>query len=337
MARYAPHDSRLRPVRRVGLAGVFRGDGHDPSRGGSTDRLGQRRKALLWIAAGIPVSLGARPGASPAADALTAEWTEVLVAAGRANVNIYGLDPGGLRGESIDLHVGPTTRMGGDLGPQRAGPATRESGLANRRFLRDVSENSGGFAVTGDNDPGPGIAQIFAETGSYYLLGYQSSSAPSSGKPHTLDVRVNRPGLTVRHRSAYSAAPAGRSHASKPDSSLLTGALQALLPARGVGLRASAAPFLVDGRKHPTVAVALEVEQATPVRRTVVTDRRGGRERLRRARRAGRVRHHARDGAAARGRTRLEYKGPDAHRPRARGVPTCVSRPRRRTCRGREV
>ncbi|MCX6539304.1 MAG: VWA domain-containing protein [Acidobacteria bacterium] len=231
--------------------------------------LGPRRIAVLWISAGIPIALEGGPSRSAFADQLKDEWAELLAAAGRANVSIYGLDPGGLRGQALDLQIGPTTWNIG--GSELAPGGTREEGLINRRFLQDVAANTGGFAVTGSNDPGPGIAQVFAETGSYYLLGYQSSNPPGK-KVHKLDVRVNRADLTVHSRTRYSTDVAVASKASVSAHPLLTGALRGLLPVRDVGLRAAAAPFMVPGGAQPNVAVVLGVDQTTPTRQKATLD-----------------------------------------------------------------
>ncbi|HEY3885359.1 MAG TPA: hypothetical protein VGL62_09150, partial [Vicinamibacterales bacterium] len=48
-----------------------------------------------------------------------------------------------------------------------------------------------------------GMKQIIRDSSGYYLLGYTSSSAPTDGKFHTIDVKVNRPGVEVRARKGY--------------------------------------------------------------------------------------------------------------------------------------
>jgi VWFA-related protein len=248
--------------------------------------LGQRRKALLWVSAGMPLSVERPRLISPDSfveqlrsdeDRVRDGWVELFAAAGRANVNLYGLDPGGLRGEAIDLQEGPTTRAIYQSDPAAADPtapvsATREAGKVNRRFLEDVSANTGGFVVTGSNDPGPGLKRVFADTGTYYLLGYQSSNLPSKEKLRTLQVRVNQPGVTVRCRTGYAAEPSVGQQPSVTAPSLLTDSLHAVLPARGVGLRSAAAAFQATGRDTPTVAVVLGVDQATPARPAVTID-----------------------------------------------------------------
>ena len=47
------------------------------------------------------------------------------------------------------------------------------------------------------------MRQIVRDTSAYYLLGYNSTQAPSDGKFHEIKVRVKRPGIQVRARKGY--------------------------------------------------------------------------------------------------------------------------------------
>jgi VWFA-related protein len=195
--------------------------------------LGPRRKAILWVSAGIPLELGKVFGSDVWSSQLRDEWRDLLAAAGGANVTFYDLDPGGLRGQTIDLHIGPTSwnTTGEDISPG----GTREYGAVNRRFLLDVAANTGGIAVTGSNDPGPGIEQLFTETGSYYLLGFESAFPPGKDV-RRLEVRVKRPGVTVHSRTQYSREAARASAEPATEKALLSGALGGLLPVSDIGL-----------------------------------------------------------------------------------------------------
>ena len=121
-------------------------------------KLPQRRKALVFVSVGVPFD--------PELDApvlipyeagslvrqLALDLHETLRAAQRANVNIYGLDPGLLRAPVVARSpLKGTSYLEGN------------PGRLNREFLGLVSQDTGGFAVTNTNDMVPGIAQMFRE------------------------------------------------------------------------------------------------------------------------------------------------------------------------------
>jgi Ca-activated chloride channel homolog len=80
------------------------------------------------------------------------------------------------------------------------------------RDLRKISDETGGgyFELTKTADLSPTFSRVAQELRSQYLLGFAPTSL--DGKVHKLDVKVNRPGMTVRARRSYLAAPDKPSH-----------------------------------------------------------------------------------------------------------------------------
>ena len=75
------------------------------------------------------------------------------------------------------------------------------------RDLRKISDETGGgyFELQKSQDLAPTFTRVAQELRSQYLLGFAPVSL--DGKIHKLDVKVNRPGMTVRARKSYLAAP----------------------------------------------------------------------------------------------------------------------------------
>ena len=69
--------------------------------------------------------------------------------------------------------------------------------------LRTLAENTDGRAIVNRNDIADGMKQITQDTSAYYLIGYNSTQAPTDGKFHEIKVRVKRPGVQVRARKGY--------------------------------------------------------------------------------------------------------------------------------------
>lgn len=77
------------------------------------------------------------------------------------------------------------------------------------RDLRKISEETGGgyFELKQTAELAPTFSRVAQELRSQYLIGF--APANLDGKVHKLEVRVNRPGMTVRARKSYLAAPEG--------------------------------------------------------------------------------------------------------------------------------
>jgi Ca-activated chloride channel family protein len=75
------------------------------------------------------------------------------------------------------------------------------------RDLRKISDETGGgyFELVRTADLAPTFTRVAQELRSQYLIGF--APATLDGKVHKLDVKVNRPGMTVRARRSYLAAP----------------------------------------------------------------------------------------------------------------------------------
>lgn len=74
------------------------------------------------------------------------------------------------------------------------------------RDLRKISEETGGgyFELKETAELSPTFSRVAQELRSQYLIGF--APAALDGKVHKLEVRVNRPGMTVRARKSYLAA-----------------------------------------------------------------------------------------------------------------------------------
>jgi VWFA-related protein len=221
-----------------------------------------RRKSILFVSEGIdydihdaiPSNGSNHLGASMVLDATR----DVIAAATRSNVSIYGIDPRGLTDlgdESIEIQAFPDdTSLG--IGP---GSLRNELQLS-QDSLRVLSDETGGFAIVNRNDVAGGFERIVADNSSYYVLAYYPPD-PRPARNHRIQVKVTRPGVTVRARKGYitpkkvdvttSAAATGPT---PPD---LREALDSPLPVSGLTMRVFAAPFKGTA---PNASVLLGVE-----------------------------------------------------------------------------
>ena len=206
-----------------------------------------RRKAILFVSEGIDYDIydviasngSNHQGASMVMDATR----EAIGAATRSNVAIYGIDPRGLTDlgdESIEIGSFPDdTSLG-------VGQGSLQNELRlSQDSLRTLSEETGGFAVVNRNDFSTAFQRIVEDNSSYYVLAYYPPDS-RPGRTHKIDVRVTRPGLTVRARKAYltpKKVDPPKTTGNSPSTPELRDALDSPLPVSGLTMHVFAAPF----------------------------------------------------------------------------------------------
>ena len=220
-----------------------------------------RRKTILFVSEGIDYDLNELipQNGSTHRDAtqIIDETNQVVQAATRSNVSIYGIDPRGLTDlgdESIEIGSYPDdTSLGIGTGSLMNELRTAQDSL------RVLSEQTGGFAVVNRNDFSTAFQRIVEDNSSYYVLAYYPPDA-RPGRVHKIDVRVSRSGLTVRARKGYvTPKKATPEKTSTKDNRTpeIKAALDSPLPVSGLTMHVFAAPFKGTA---PNASVLLGVE-----------------------------------------------------------------------------
>ena len=218
-----------------------------------------RRKALVLVSEGIDYDIYNVFDNNSSASVIMDSTRDAIAAATRANVTIYSVDPRGLMTPGSELIE--TSGVAGDepnlgLGVQ----SSLEELRLSQDSLRELSEETGGFAFVNRNNVDEAFDRIVAENSSYYVLGYYAANDRRDGRFRKIDVRVTRPGVTVRARRGY-VAPRGRAaattNASNDLETSLKAAVESPLPTSGIPMRLFAAPYKGTA---PNAAVAIAVE-----------------------------------------------------------------------------
>ncbi len=165
------------------------------------------RKSLVLFSEGLSIP--------PAVERL---FRGVVDAANRANVTIYTMDAVGLRAESTQAEIRDKVNQAAGFGINTAyagsgasdGPLTK--GLEeNENVLRQdpqtglgqLALETGGVLFNNSNNLRIGFERIDDDLHNYYMLGYTPSNDAFDGKFRKIDVKVNRPGVTVSSRRGY--------------------------------------------------------------------------------------------------------------------------------------
>jgi VWFA-related protein len=215
-----------------------------------------RRKAIIYFSEGVDYDIFDVFNTSGGASAVLQASRDAVAAATRANVSIYGIDPRGLGAGGDDLiEVQDTPQdMSLNLGLTTFGNEVQRS----QDSLRVLSTETGGFAVVNRNDMATAFERVVADNSAYYLLGYYSSNERRDGRFRKIEVKVARPGLTVRSRKGYVAAR-GRNEVKDDGRTApeLRAALTSPLPTSALPLAIAAAVFKGGAGKGAVVLSTL--------------------------------------------------------------------------------
>ena len=162
------------------------------------------RKAIVFVSGGISQF-----------SVQKAELTAAIDACNKSDVAVYPIDLRPLLSGVTTARSGPlldnpaTASMGGRRaagGPQGQRADSEDgilnAGTANQQVLFRLAAGTGGFVVPNAAELQAGLQKVGAEQSEYYVLSYTPANS-KEGSCHTLRVKVDRGGTTVRARSNY--------------------------------------------------------------------------------------------------------------------------------------
>jgi VWFA-related protein len=123
----------------------------------------------------------------------TTKYLSVVQAANASGVSIYTIDASGL---SVDSNISAENRTTS----QRIDTFVERNNL--QAMLSLMAEETGGEAILNRNDVLPALKNIEKDYTSYYSIGYRSLRS-GLDRPHKVEVRLRKKGLTVRARRSY--------------------------------------------------------------------------------------------------------------------------------------
>jgi VWFA-related protein len=210
----------------------------------------RRRKVLIFVGTSLGLNNRLRFGGDVrfCREVLLAELAE-------SNVTVQVVDPVGLLTLAVGADYTTHARVTPDL--QQGWARQNQNRIDNLRVLPSLT---GGRLVANTNTPQNFMPAVFAESQSYYLLGFEPAS-PVTKNAHAIRVEVRRRGVTVHWRSGYHTQPevtaaGGRSSdtVAPPE---LASALDGALPHQDLPLSVTAAPFALAATRKAAVAIAL--------------------------------------------------------------------------------
>src|SRR6516164_8010424 len=179
-------------------------------------------------------------------------------AAIKANVAIYTLDARGLEAAPPGGAAATASLRGSAMYSGNAVQSALDANFASQETLTTLSADTGGKAFLDTNDLGQVFDRVQRDTSVYYVLGYKSSNPLRDGKYRHIQVKINRPGVTLEFRKGYY-APKDFQHFNAEDKEQqMLDEVASELPNTDVALYMAASYFRLDEHRF-YVPVALVV------------------------------------------------------------------------------
>lgn len=191
------------------------------------------------------------------------EVRRVSDSANRASVVIYAVDPRGVVYPGLQAKDDVANLEQGEVRDQVY--ERLETLRGTQATLRFLAAETGGIAQLNSNDMNDSLTRVLADQSGYYLIGFQPGEDAAQrlqreGKYHRLQVRVKRPGLTVRHRKGFLGETAPPPSPVSPNQRLLA-ALNSPFAASGLALRVTPG-FTLNERNQPIIRALLHISAA---------------------------------------------------------------------------
>jgi VWFA-related protein len=150
------------------------------------------RKTVIYFSEGLAV-----PAEQPE------RLRSVVSAANRTNISFYTVDPTGLETPSTvrESHLITEALNTAGFGGSAVPPTNY------RENLRDLAEDTGGFAIANTNDMRVPLRHVMEEVRGHYEVAYAPTSTNFDGHFRTIEIRVHKSGIRAQSRKGYFALP----------------------------------------------------------------------------------------------------------------------------------
>ena len=209
----------------------------------------QRRKMLLVVGANMSIQ-----SSGPCGGLLAPARRRALRALEAGNVTVHAFDPTGIQ------TLMPSASAAGGAGSGARSPVA--AALARRGNISVLPGHTGGRVVGDPVRPADRVAELFRESNSYYVLGFQPAGTVP-GRFHRIEVKVGRKDVTLQARRGYYAAerePDATVEGRPPVSGISAGlrtAIAGLWPRTDFALSLAAAPVARPTLERATVAAVI--------------------------------------------------------------------------------
>jgi hypothetical protein len=164
------------------------------------------RKMVIWLSPGWPqlASSGAQLY-SKGKEQIFSTLVLVSTAIQQARITLYSIDPEGAGGSGVRSRFSYESYL--------KGIASAKDVMPPNLSLQVLATRSGGRVLTTGNDIASQIDDCISDTKAFYVLSFASTPTERPDEYHTLELKVDKPGLTAHTTAGYYAQPEQRPQA----------------------------------------------------------------------------------------------------------------------------
>jgi len=156
------------------------------------------RKIILWVSPGWPLLSTPNLNYDEKQNQQLFRQTVVMsTLLRRAGVTLYSINPAGASEGAHQL----------DYDQFLKGASKPSQAVPGYTALQVMAVQSGGLALTGNNDIASQLERCMADSTAYYEISFDPPPGDRRDDLHTLQVKVSQPGLIARTRTGYYAQP----------------------------------------------------------------------------------------------------------------------------------
>ena len=161
------------------------------------------RKMVIWISPGWPLlaSVGTEMY-SKGKEQLFSTLVLVSTAIKQARITLYSIDPEGAGGSGLRSRFSYESYL--------KGVSTAKDVSPPNLSLQVLVTRSGGRVLTTGNDIGSQIADCLSDIKAFYVLSFETVPTERPDEYHSLELKVDKPGLIARTSAGYYAQPIQR-------------------------------------------------------------------------------------------------------------------------------
>src|SRR5260221_12647547 len=154
-----------------------------------------QKKSIIYFSSGMTKTVIENEAALRAA----------INSAVKANVAIYTMDSRGLEAEPPGGSAKTASLRGTAMYSGAAQQRQMDSNFASQETLNTLAADTGGKAFLDTNDLGQVFDRVQKDTSVYYVLGYKSNNPLRDGHYRHIQLKANRPGISLEFRKDYNA------------------------------------------------------------------------------------------------------------------------------------